>query len=702
MARRSRKLYSSNAFSSAVDLGVKISTVSNSSDDYDRHSVRLGQDLTISTTKHNELLQALMYMLAPHARVRRARLERYDQISRDLAGYLKNDGVEKIHQQMYEKGKTNVIHDQRYPIADGHIDDIVTHVMQILFPARQMYGATQTRPSEENAATSFVNLMNIHADQFGHYTQFGRMLYDAIAFNESGLMVEWSNVYGYLANRTDQFGNTGATGTIYSGNKLKTCDLYNSIWDYTANPDMYASEAEFYASIETANVYKLRKMVLNNEIFGSTKMLSNLRKFDYTSGSAVLESEGSFYNNYSNMFGINNYSGTSSCLGLYHRRPNVRTKIYSKPQQETSGFNLESYIGSGESQDPDESSMMHPNEILTIKARIVPSDYGLSDMQELQIWNFVIINGTHIVLANEDSTAHGLLPVTRIVPKRELGINTTKSVAEKLIPFQDQMSSTMNLYTQGMQKTNNNGLIFYDSKAIQLDQMQRPSHGYVPVDRSTDNPAAQVQPIGNFIANVHQRPEINTSIQDIAQVKSMMQDVMPTEMTKQLADLNRATTHQSQSYTNSASRKIFKLARDISATGIAPIMYMMTKNVIEFAEPMMIQDETGKEMQIDPKQFRDTGVQLQASDGLRGIDTIAISQSISSIIQYVLQSPSANQQLDVVKLIEYLLHTQGATFNIEDFKFKNPFDSLDGTQKQLAYQLLQQAVQSQQQQQPQQ
>jgi hypothetical protein len=116
----------------------------------------------------------------------------------------------------------------------------------------------------------------------------------------------------------------------------------------------------------------------------------------------------------------------------------------------------------------------------------------------------------------------------------------------------------------------------------------------------------------------------------------------------------------------------------------------------------MIQDETGKEMQIDPKQFRDTGVQLQASDGLRGIDTIAISQSISSIIQYVLQSPSANQQLDVVKLIEYLLHTQGATFNIEDFKFKNPFDSLDGTQKQLAYQLLQQAVQSQQQQQPQQ
>jgi hypothetical protein len=697
MAKRAKTIFRATGFSNAVDTGI--SNYSLGSEQSERSMIRIGQDLSITVAKHNNLLNALMMMLAPHIRTRKAMLLRYDKISRDLAGYLKNDGVDKTHQKLYESGETNVIPDQRYPMAEGHVDDIVTHLMQILFPARAMYGATQTKPAEENIAASFISVMNMHAEQFGHYTQYGRMLHDAIAFNESGLTVEWRKVLGYLNNRNNAAGEAGVTDIIYSGNYVQQCDLYNSIWDYTCEPDMYPSDAEFYAMVETANIYKLRKMVLSNEIFGPESMLKSLRTFDYSSGHPVLQTEGMFYNNYSSMFGIDNYSSNRASLGLYHRRPQIRSRFYSKTANSDIGsiFQLNTYANGQSTSEADEASMIQPNEILNIKARIVPSDYGLSDINELQIWNFKIVNGAHIVLAEQDSIAHGLLPVTRIVPKRELGVNTTKSVAESLIPFQDQMSSTLNLYTKGMQKTNNNGLIFYDSKAIKLDQMARPSHGYVPVTRDVDTPGAQQQPIGNFIANIHQRPEINTSIQDIAQIKSMMQDVMPTEMIKQLADLNRATTHQSQSYTNAASRKIFKLARDISNSGITAIMHMMTKNVIEYADPMIIQDANGQDQQIDPKSFRDANVQLQASDGLRGIDTVAISQSIGSIIQYVLQSPAANQQLDVVKLIEYQLHTQGATFNIEDFKFKNPFDALDVQQKQIAFQLLQQAVAQQQQ-----
>jgi hypothetical protein len=654
-------------------------------------TIQLNSELRIHIEKHDTLLDHLMDIIAPHCARRNLLLTRYSKISLDLAGYQANLGVSKEQEDRYLSGEANIIPDQRYPLAQGHVDDIVTSIMQILWPAKQMYGSQQADPSQENVNNAFVTNLNLNSQQYSHYTEYSKMLNNAVAFNDGGLIFDWERTIGYAAHRVNQDGSSGATEILFEGNSVKCTDLFNSIWDYECEPARYSAQAQFYAHVEQVSSFRIKKDALEQRIYGPSNFLKEVREFDFDINSPRLKnSHTPFYNKFTNKF--NSYScyfGTGGFGGLYYHRPEVRNRALLNLKNNNT-FDINKYFNTDTRATTD---TILPNEYINIYVRIIPKDFGLSDTAEMQIWEFKILNGTWIIYGAQTSLAHGLLPVTRTQPRSDLGRSNSKSIAERLIPFQDQISSTMNLYIREKVKNTNNGMIFYDQKALSLDEMKDPSSGFVPVSRENDDPTAKSAPISNYIHNINSRPEINTSISDINQIVSIMQNVMPTEQTKQLADLNRATVHQSESFTNAASRRIFLLARTISDEAYTPGMYMMTQNTIMNSKPISVLDGNGNKIDIDPKTIKDSGIAIAVSDGLRGIDTVAISQSIRDIIQYTLQSPSANQDLDVVKLIAHLMHIQGASFDIENFRFQNPYDKLTAPEKQQAFQLLQQAAQ---------
>ncbi len=137
---------------------------------------------------------------------------------------------------------------------------------------------------------------------------------------------------------------------------------------------------------------------------------------------------------------------------------------------------------------------------------------------------------------------------------------------------------------------------------------------------------------------------------------------------------------------------MFRLARVISEQAITPISYMQTQNIYHFQKEMTVLDSTGNAIVVQPDMFRQAGVQVAISDGLRGIDTVSISNRIAEIIRYALQSRRIQSELDVVKMVRFLLSIEGATIDINQFRYDTPFDALDDQQKQMAYQLLQQAL----------
>lgn len=663
----------------------------------------LNNTLSLSADKHKELLDALMNIIYPHQRTRKHLIERYDAISKDLAAYQANTGLEKQRENMNDANMSTEIPDQRYPLAQGQLDDITTHLLQLLFPSRRMYGPKELDPELQNEAVAFAERINMHGVNFAHYKVYGKMLYDAVAYNSGGISVEWSNKFGWLAERQNEIGTKGTTSIVQAGNKIKYMDLYNTIWDYNCKPEEYPQNAHFYAEIEPASEFELKLMFERGLLFGQKMLQDKLRSVTWMNGKPELSQKNSnqFYNEYFVNLGLNQGSVHSQCnSGLFIQRPPVRSKIFFDAARNSEytdeEFDFKDYMTCDDSiENMNEIRTPHANELLHITVRLIPNDYGLSDNDEMQIWKFSVLNGTWIVFGQQMSTAHGLLNATRCVPKTENGNLQSKSIGEKLTPFQDLISNMHNLYIKGMRKNANNGLIFYDQDAIKLNEHRDPTSGYVPVQRGIDAQNKHT-PVSSLVHTVHERPEINTTLNDIAQVHDLMQDVMPTDMLRNMSNLNRATEHQSQTVSNAASRRLYKLAREIADEAIVPVLYMMSKNTIHMEQPFEINDGKGQTIMIDPSSYVDRGIELGLSDGLRGIDNVAIGQSISSIIQYTLQSAEANQQLDVVKMIEYFMHFQGAAIDIEKFRYQNPFDQMSNEQKTQAFQVYQQVIQQQQ------
>lgn len=658
--------------------------------------VKLNATLSITQDHHKSLLNALMHMMMPHISIRNEQVGRFDGIVREYAAYLEHsEELEKDIARLHDTGKSTAIPNQKYGITKGIVQDTMTHVMNILFPARQMYGATELDPDKQNIAAAFTEVLNRHAQYFGHYTEYTRFVTNALVLNLGIVELDWGVKVGWLGDRLNNFGQQGNMDVIMEGNRITALDPYNTILDYSASIKDAASSYQFYAKVEGVSNFSVRQMATRGQLYGTPDQMKRLRDVTYQGGQVVLMDDNQpFYDAYRGNFG----GGFSAALGggLMRYRPSIRKLVETGGKGEGGCFDVNEYLNAGEAGSGSSiTKRIKPNEVITVTAKLVPKDYGLSSSDELQIWRFRIVNGTWVGYAEQVAAEHGLLPIGITQPEEFNLDHEDKGLAEELIPFQNLISNIHNLYLRGMRSNVNNGLIFYDQQAIQLSQIQDPSAGMIGVNRTPDA-VGQRQRISDMIYQVSQRPEINTSMNDINQVMGLMQSVQPTEQLKALTDLNRATDHQSRSVSNAGSRRMFSLARIISEQGLSPLNYMMTKNVIALQQSVTVLDAEGSGViEVEASTFREHNLEVAISDGLRGIDTVAIASRVSQVLQYTLQSRTVNSEISPIKLLEYLMRMEGANFNIAQFRHKQPWDALQPEQKQIAFQLLQQAAQQQ-------
>lgn len=116
---------------------------------------------------------------------------------------------------------------------------------------------------------------------------------------------------------------------------------------------------------------------------------------------------------------------------------------------------------------------------------------------------------------------------------------------------------------------------------------------------------------------------------------------------------------------------------------------------MQFQDVFEVFDENGATQEIKPSDIRDGKFEFLVGSGLRGLDKLVIQETLSNILFAILQSPQATQQIDVVSLMNFITTTMGDFTDLNQFKFQNEFDRLTPEQKQMAFQLLQSAMQAQ-------
>lgn len=728
----SKKLGSANAARAKRKAGAKFSGAAKVSPKYTQpdEADKVPNHLpSVTSSQHNDLLSHVLTRVAEFKYGHDRRMARYNRILVEIAAQQVITDTEYAD---YHDSIRPVIRNIRYPKTFGHLRDVTINVMNTLFPMRQMYGSIAATPADQQLLTSFLQEMNRHSKSYSHYNNYYRAIFDSLAFNAGITEVEWdvktATVRNLSANpnnreagnlldasqdtRNTAYASRAESGdyqerVVRRGNKIKYIDPYNAFWDDTIPSVDFNIEADFFAYVERVTADNIRSLARQGKIVVPKAIEKNLRKLDRKLD-AIVEYNGNSVDTHTGYYG-KLYSMVNSstydrhdklnglAYGLYRERPSnlvdpiIITAGGTTHNNPDGSFNGEKFLQNAsdlakESVDPRRGD----NELLHVFVKIVPADFGIGEATQETFFKITILNGEYIVAFRPAGEAHGLLPVTIAAPSEELGHSATPSVASILSPFQVIANSLLSTFVTQAANDAEGGITAYDSGKVNLNNKQKDRTGYVPVSR--DNPESNNIPLQNFFAQIPSSPANQYLIQAEELIRQRANDFSPTASANQLATMNRPVTHQSRQLTAVMNLHTHVLSRLLSEQMIHPNNLMQARNIMLYSEAIPYTDENGQPAQIRPAQFEEVDLTAVASDGMRGLDTLAIIDRFENVLNSIYQSPQLAQSFDIVKLTSYLFQLEGAEIDVDAFRYPDQFSTLTPEQKQAAVELLQQAA----------
>jgi len=171
-------------------------------------------------------------------------------------------------------------------------------------------------------------------------------------------------------------------------------------------------------------------------------------------------------------------------------------------------------------------------------------------------------------------------------------------------------------------------------------------------------------------AHFNNAPDTKETVEWIKGVTDLMEYILPTNILKQVTDLDRATTYQAAATVQGANRRSLKGAKIIDDQAMLRIRLMMVWNLLQFTTTIQLLDpQTKQYVDTATAQFREKNLEFDTGEGIQGIDRLMIVHLLHDIINALLQSQEAQKQVDIVGLIDYWTKLFGLRIDINQFKF---------------------------------
>lgn len=596
---------------------------------------------------HGKLLEYIGDRVTFSAGVRDVFVARLHNIDRELAGFQQLNYSDRKREQDNKRGFGPKPISVNLQLAQMQIDEETTYLLNVFAPDSGIYKAISTK-DKQDIANGFALALNQHASKFNHFRHMSKGFNSQLKYNIGGWTTEWREVKGTkLGNKAKTVLSMEKDQTLYSGNALEHLDMYNFGWDISVNPVDLAMYGEFFYTPDLVRAFQLKQMEARGELHGVARMLADRGK--------GLSNVGLLYKDKPIIRGDNDAQG---------RRGN---------NQWSNTFERAGYlVGKGEVTDAWEPTAY----VMWIN----PSEFGLSADNEMQIWKFRIVNSRYLGYAERLNNAHGMLPVGVAMPADdEMGIET-KSHGEMLLPLQRFASFLLNLHQQSSRKSLH-GVKIYNPTVVDLNQMYK-DDGDAVAGLIAANPSNYDYDLNRAVKELRDAPDTQWTMRDFGAVMEIMQRFLPTDMLRQVADLERATLYQAAATVQSGNRRSLKIAKTINDQAMNVIRYQMMYNTYQYQQAISIIDpRSGQEVQIDPSQFRESNIEFDISDGLKSIDKLLTLNVIMDVIKTLVQTPDVNQEIDVIGLLDHFTSQYGDKTDLTQFRRKTPPPSADATQQ---------------------
>lgn len=601
------------------------------------------QKMPILRNRDNELklIKHIQDRLIMGQDERNARYERCSQIDVQLSGFVRlgHDDQQRMRDLLYRGHVKPVEHN--LPLADAKLDDAVSYLMSVFAPDMQLFESAATAEKSEaaKALTGEINKQGLRAQ---YYREFTKVCQGAMRYNFAAITCYWDREQGWAFSAGASGVVSKQVGTVWQGNRIKTCDVYNFMFDSNVHPCDLPRLGEWYCEIDLISPFRAEKDAQDKKCFGIDRF------WDAANLALVPPREVTFYRAPPTVRRDDAFNSPSTTNWVQAYRNAVGgIAIASSP-----GIERWKYV-----------------------TWIRPADFGLSTTKELELWYIEVMQCQYITLAVRIEDTHGMLPCAIAAPiEDDLG-NNQRTYAERLLPLQNFSSFLLNSHQAATRKALY-GVTVYDQNL------------FPGLDLSKEDMTSAIIPMRGSRGNVDidkafrhwvDAPETGQNVEMIEKVDAIMQVILPTDLYRQVADLERATLYQAAATVQTGNRRSLKIARMISNQCLEVLKIMMIYNIYANLTVIDYIDDQGKSQQLAPSQFLNLGLENYISNGLKGIDRLMIITAFKEVLAMILQSQQAIQELDIVKLLAYFFNLIGEAVDLNEFRKALPQRVVDST-----------------------
>lgn len=586
-----------------------------------------------SEETHNRLLEYLQARLESDKSNRDSRVSRYSQIDRDVAGWMRLSEEDRKRRIEHERTGKNQATAMTLPLTWVHLDDMMTYYAQTFAPNRGMFYHT-AKPGDSEDAADIVTLMNNHAIYCGYYRQLLLTIFSILKYNLGGMSAFWATEFGPRLVANEDGSTQIEPAPVFSGNKVKSFDMYNTMWDPSVEPASLYKDGEWFATVDMKSHYWLKNKCLEGIYFNCQELLDA-------------------------------DTGADTTVTSWFTDPPIESKLETDDTKGESWYSILSGSAS--------YAMRGSFELVEIHIRINPNDFNLiagnrearARRNRYEVWRFTILNNEKVIDATPMNNIHGWLPAFFGIANDDVMRQSAKSPAEILNPMQEFASFLLNAHVQANRK-NIYGTTFYDPSRV--------DYASIPEGEIAARIPIKPQGFGSDIRTmVYHDGKVLDTKQTLGDLQGMMELVnqfFPTQsLPAQIAGIDRAVDSQVAAVQQGANRRQHKGARLLDDTLMRPLRFAMYYNIVQFQEDgVEVLDYHGNSVTIDLSKLRATNLAYVIGQGLKAIDRQAMASQLQGMFFALIQAPAAGQQVDIIKILDFWTSMMDIEASMEDFR----------------------------------
>lgn len=550
-------------------------------------------------------------------------------------------------------GNKRKIQDIVIPIIEPQIETAHAYLTSVFLTGLPMFGvasnaanASEALQYESIISEQSLNPLNPWTRQFSKFFRHG------LKYNFSALEVDWCIQKTWSIVTDTKFDPTGAKGKPqeiqWQGNTVKCLDPYNTLFDPRVDLTEQHIKGEYAGYVEMYNrVALMQKLAAMPMRMNYTKAMESTNNNEWVNRLFYIPQvfiENFNYARFTGMMDWNQWAFGGQ--GVRDIKVQYKSLYY----------------------------------VVTRYCRLVPYDFGLNvpNAKEVQIWKFITVNDRYIVYAERQTNAHGFLPIIFGQPNED-GLNMqSKSLAQKMIPFQDLGSAHANAHLAARRRAVGDRMI-YDPSRISPNDINSDS----PTAKIPCRPSMYGQPLEKAIYQIPFKWEETRGVMaDVSEVFKFAELVSGQNKVQQgqFVKGNKTKSEFEDTMGKSSGRQQTQ-AILIEAQVMQPVKHIIKMNILQYQPPGKIYNRTTKaEVEINPKDLRAKAMEFTVSDGLMPSDKIIDGDTLGMLIQVLGTSEQMAEEYNVGGVVAHLVKSRGT--DIDQYKWTDQ-EKLERHQRQL-------------------